>query len=100
MKQSRLIFIAAVCALAVCAGPAIAQNRTTAELVGTVTDSSGGVIPEATVSVTNTQTGVTLKGTTNQSGYYDIPFLSPGTYSVQYERAGFQTVEKLIWNFN
>jgi len=94
MKQLRRIFLAAVCAVALCAGVAIAQNRTTAELVGTVTDSSGGVIPEAIVSVTNTQTGVILKGTTNQSGYYDIPFLPPGKYSVRYERVGFQTAEK------
>lgn len=94
MKQLRPIFLAAICALALCAGTTIAQNRTTAELVGTVTDPSGGVIPEVTVSVTNTQTGVILKGTTNQSGYYDIPFLPPGKYSVQYERTGFQTAEK------
>ncbi len=94
MRQPKSTFFAIICALALCAGLAVAQNRTTAELVGTVTDSSGGVIPEATISVTNTQTGVTLRATTNQSGYYDVPFLPPGTYSIRYEQTGFQPAEK------
>ena len=66
-------------ALCVCA--VHAQNRTTAELIGTVTDPSGAMLPGAAVTATNVQTKATFPVTTNQAGYYDVPFLPPGTYA-------------------
>lgn len=71
-----------------------AQNRTTAELVGTVTDPSGAVLPRVSVTVTNLDTRATLHVETNQSGYYDVPFLPPGAYSMKFEIAGFQTQDR------
>ena len=67
------------------AGIASAQNRTTAELVGVVTDPTGAAVPSVSILVTNLQT--------NQVGYYDVPFLQPGFYSMTFEMAGFQSVE-------
>jgi Carboxypeptidase regulatory-like domain len=93
-RYFRLSMLFGVCGLAMCAGMATAQNRTTAQLAGTVTDPSGGVIPGVTVIVTSVQTGVTLRATTNKVGYYVVPFLPPATYSIKYERPGFKTVDR------
>lgn len=90
----RRCVLVAFCQLALCLSVATAQNRTTAQLSGSVTDTTGGVIPGVTVVVTNMQTGVTLHATTNQVGDYDIPFLPPSTYSITYQRAGFKSVER------
>ena len=66
------------------------QNANTGELKGTVTDSSGAIVPGATVSIKNVQTGVVNNITTNQSGLYDVPFLSPGNYTIKFSKQGFR----------
>jgi hypothetical protein len=68
------------------------QNSSTAEIVGTVTDPSGAVIPHTTVKITNTTTGTHTQATTNMAGVYDAPFLDPGPYTVEFQSTGFQTV--------
>jgi hypothetical protein len=60
-----------------------------ATLSGTVTDSSGGVIPDAQISIKNTATGVTRTLTTNSDGFYTAPNLLPGTYEVTVSAPGF-----------
>lgn len=60
-----------------------------ATLTGTVTDSSGAVIPGATVTATNAATGVATKATSNAQGSYTLPSLPPGTYKVSFEKPGF-----------
>jgi hypothetical protein len=61
----------------------------TATLLGTVTDASGVVVPNANVIVVETATGVVHKGATNIDGIYTIPYLLPGTYRVDVEVTGF-----------
>lgn len=68
-----------------------AQIRTQASLTGYVSDPSGAMIPGASVELTNTQTGVTSKTTTNSSGYYYFPALNAGTYKIAASAQGFQT---------
>lgn len=58
-------------------------------IVGTVRDSAGAVIPGATVSVTNKETGVALTTTTNSDGTYQVLALIPGTYTVGAAATGF-----------
>ncbi len=58
-------------------------------IVGTVTDSTGAVIPNATVTATNTGTGISLSSKTNVTGNYSFPLLQVGTYSVAVEATGF-----------
>src|SRR4051812_45444661 len=58
---------------------------------GTVRDNDG-VVPGASVKVTNTDTSVSQNLTTNASGYYEASFLTPGTYAVSVEVAGYKTV--------
>jgi hypothetical protein len=73
-----------------CAGLANAQQGTGA-ITGTVTDTSGAVIPDVTVTITNTLTGaVARKLQTNASGFYDAEALLVGTYQVVVEKTGFQ----------
>src|SRR3984885_13806397 len=63
-----------------------------ATLSGTVTDASGGVVPNAQISIKNTSTGVTRVITTDSAGFYTVPNLLPGIYSVTFSAPGFATV--------
>jgi len=58
---------------------------------GTVTDSTGGVLPGATVTLTNEETGVTHNGVTTDAGYYRFPALGGGIYTVKVSLTGFKT---------
>jgi len=62
-----------------------------ATLSGTVTDQSGGVVPQATISIKNIATGVTRTSTTGAAGFYSVPNLLPGAYEVQAAAQGFST---------
>ncbi len=67
-------------------------GRPTAPLSGVVVDDQGGVVPGATVVVTDQATGVPLApATTNQAGIFSFPALQPGTYAVDASHAGFKT---------
>ena len=66
----------------------------TAQLGGSVTDPSGAVIPGANVTVTNADTGVKWETTTTAEGYYAVPALPPGAYSVTVRQDGFRTVTR------
>ena len=59
-------------------------------LGGTVTDTTGAVIPNAAVTATGIETGVATKTTTNTSGVYEFPSLQQGNYRVSAEMAGFK----------
>ena len=72
-------------------GSAWAQLSSQTALVGTVTDSGGLVVPGAQVVAVNTGTKDTYEATTNNEGYYDIPFARPGRYEITVAMAGFQT---------
>ncbi|PYT18427.1 MAG: TonB-dependent receptor, partial [Acidobacteria bacterium] len=63
-------------------------------LLGTVTDSSGGSIPNAKVTITETNTGVSRSVTTNESGNYSFSDVPPGTYTVVAEQAGFKRASR------
>ena len=71
-----------------------AQLATTTSLVGTVTDSSGKLIPGAKVTATETRTLDTHTTTTNGQGNYTIQFVHVGIYSIIVEKSGFQKVDK------
>ena len=67
---------------------AYAQN---AQITGTVKDASGGVIPGATITARNVDTGFTRTGVTDGQGEYRLPSLPPGPYAVTTELSGFTT---------
>jgi Carboxypeptidase regulatory-like domain/TonB dependent receptor len=71
------------------AGPASAQTiRGT--ITGTVTDSTGGVVPAVTVTVVNRSTGILTSALTTRDGSFTIPLLPPGTYGATVEQQGFK----------
>src|ERR671912_742041 len=63
-------------------------------IAGTVRDASGGVVPGATVTVTNMGTNAVQTATTDAQGFYRVAALEPGTYMVSIELSGFRTVEQ------
>jgi len=61
-----------------------------AGIVGTVSDTSGAVVPDAKVTITNQGTGVGNHTTTSSAGTYAVTGLTPGIYSVSVEASGFK----------
>ena len=64
-----------------------AQIRS-ATITGTVTDSTGGVVPGATVVVTNEATNETTEAVTTDAGQFTVPYLPAGRYTVEASLAG------------
>src|SRR5436190_18911469 len=73
--------------------PAFCQTAT-GTIQGVVQDASGGVIPDAKVSIVNVATNETKQLRTDSAGRYVQPFLLPGTYSVTAEKDGFRPVKE------
>ena len=68
------------------------QAITTAAVRGTVQDETAAVIPGATITVINEDTGLTRTGITDGEGRFRVPNLQPGTYQIRGELVGFKTV--------
>ena len=64
------------------------------QITGLITDSTGAAVEGATVSATNTATGVAYTGKTNNAGVYVLPQLIPGPYKVSLSKEGFATIER------
>jgi hypothetical protein len=73
--------------------PVVAQLPT-ATILGEAKDASGGVLPNATVTVTNVDTGLTRTVKTTDDGEYRLPELPVGRYEVKGEHAGFKIVTR------
>ena len=89
MKKFMLMCLL-VLTLAVC----IAAQETTGSIVGTLTDASGAVVPNAKVTVTNPSTGFSRDSVTGSGGDYKIASLAPGSYDMKVEAKGFASVEQ------
>jgi hypothetical protein len=91
--QSRgLRWFVAFCALLfACSFSAFAQDAT---IVGTVTDPSGSVLPNVTITITNTETGVARTLASNNVGEYVAPGLHIGHYTIKAEAQGFATAQR------
>ncbi|MBI3695150.1 MAG: carboxypeptidase regulatory-like domain-containing protein, partial [Acidobacteria bacterium] len=76
--------------------------QTTATIVGTVTDPSGGVVSGVRIFVTSEQTGLKREVTSNDRGVYAVPSLPVGSYSVSAEAPGFkrQTLTGIVLEVN
>jgi len=68
---------------------ALAQGETTSAIVGQVRDTTYAVVPGATVTITNHETGLKRSARTDDAGRFNFPQLKPGTYSVRAEAQGF-----------
>src|SRR2546422_6576258 len=88
MKNRTIVFWEAVLGLSLMALPLAAQN---AAVVGTVKDPQQAAIPDASVTLTNLDTGVSVNTKTDAAGNYEFAFVKPGSYSLKAEQKGFQT---------
>jgi len=90
MRLRAIYFILCLIGSMVFVPSASAQLASQTALVGTVTDSGGGVLPGATVVAVNTGTKDTYEAITNAQGQYNIQFVRPGRYEITVSMQGFQ----------
>jgi outer membrane receptor protein involved in Fe transport len=88
MTKMRCLLFVAVLGLVACRVQA--QSTTQGALGGTVYDQTGAVIPNAAVTVHNNGTNAEVHTTTENSGYFNVPLLEPGTYTVSVVFKGFK----------
>src|SRR5438552_6293308 len=74
-----------------CAASSFGQFET-AEVLGTVRDASGAVVPKASVTLLNQDTGIMARTSTDENGNYDFFNVKVGRYTVSVEASGFQKV--------
>ncbi len=72
--------------------PSAFAQKITGTITGVVTDDSGAVLPDASVTVTSTQTGASRTMTTGSDGSFSFPELNPGVYNVSVTKQGFKKV--------
>src|SRR6266487_585020 len=88
--QHRVVLIALALALLCVPGVLLAQF--TSSVQGTITDQTGSVVPDVRITLTSTDTGVTLETPSNTSGIFRFPDLAPGRYRLRAAKTGFQTM--------
>ena len=86
-----LVGLAVLCCLA---PPPAGAQAVSGTILGFVQDSTGAVVPGATVTLANTGTGFTRSVVTNAAGEYTAPLIPTGTYSVTAELTGFKKASK------
>ena len=92
LKWTRSSWRSILFAIILCCLASSAQAQVQGTFTGSVTDPSGAVIPNATVTATNESTGVVTARPTNAEGIYTIPDLQPGFYGVKAEAQGFKVL--------
>jgi len=92
--RKRLLTVAAVMALVFSpVRTMFGQSAGTGTITGTVTDSTGAVVPNASITVINTDTSATHTVTGTGAGTYTAPFLQPGRYEVIVSASGMSKVD-------
>jgi hypothetical protein len=89
-----LIVLGALCAFCVLLCPPAFGQGAAGSVSGVVLDTSGAVIPGASVTLANTATGVKTTTETNNEGLYTFPYVQPGVYDVTASASGFETVKR------
>ena len=78
--------------LALCFAAALPAQDTRGAISGSVTDQQGAIMSGASVTVTNTDTNISLVLATNSTGFYEARLLQPGAYTVTASASGFKKV--------
>ena len=89
-RITKMFFVLAVCIFALIQLQAISAQQTTGDILGTVTDSSGALLPGAQVTIENLGTHEVRKEAATSSGEYVVNLLQPGNYRVTVIVGGFQ----------
>ncbi len=90
-RRSQILFLG--CLLVSGAATTYAQTDT-ARVTGEITDPSGAVIPNAIVTITNTEQGTVASAKTDGSGDFTISGLTRGSYQIKVEAQGFSSVQQ------
>ena len=97
MRPSRMRMVWAILSLvvfvAVLTSISFGQSSYTSQIRGVVTDASGAVVQNATITITNEGTNIASSAKTDSSGLYILAGLRPDSYTVKVEAAGFQVAE-------
>jgi hypothetical protein len=89
IRKAAYVLIAAIFVW-MTSGPACAQS-TTGSIYGTITDSTGAIVPGADITVKNVETGQSSVRKSDSQGNYTFPTMVPGKYSVSAQHEGFQS---------
>jgi len=93
MRKPALLISILILAVLAISGAIQAQSTATGTVVGTITDSSGAVVPNARVTLTDNSTGTKRAANTNTSGAYVFVDVNPGAYDVIVDKQGFATTK-------
>jgi outer membrane receptor protein involved in Fe transport len=88
---TRGLLVGFLCSILV---PAVGAQTVTGTIQGTVSDTSGGVLPGVSVTIRSADTGAERTVVTNEAGIYSAPFLQIGTYTVRAELSGFGAITR------
>jgi hypothetical protein len=94
MKRRISLLCAVLSALALFINVPLSAQDFRGTISGTVTDSTGGVLPGVTVTVTNVATNVANTTVTDAKGFYRVPFLISGTYTAEAQLEGLKTAAR------
>jgi len=92
--RSVLVALGAFCAFFVLLSPPALGQGAAGSVSGAVRDTSGAMVPGASVTITNTATGVKTTTATNNEGLYAFPYVQPGVYDVSASGPGLETMKK------
>src|SRR3954468_12068340 len=76
--------------------PGYAQTIVSGDVQGTITDPSGAIVPNTTVTLRNDNTGETYNATTSSTGAYRFTLLRPGSYTMAVNANGFQPITRKV----
>src|SRR5215468_10546450 len=90
MKRAFCLSVVILCITAL----GSAQSVATSEFYGSALDGSGASVPDAKVTVTSVERGITFSTVTNGEGYYSISNLLAGTYQLEIQKTGFELQQR------
>ena len=93
-RWTRLPVVLGAAAVLIASGPRAQAQAVFGEIVGTVTDSTGAAVPNATITVTDEAKGTNVQINSNEAGEFTVPHLIPDPYDVKVSAGGFKTFEQ------
>jgi hypothetical protein len=76
--------------LATCACACVYGQATSGNIIGTVTDPAGAIVPNVSITITSQERGTVYNATSNESGNYSVVHILPGLYTMEFKASGFQ----------
>jgi carboxypeptidase family protein len=102
MRSPKALFSVVLSVLCLFAAASVSAQSSSVTLSGSVVDENGAVVPDTEITVLNLATSFRRETVTNDEGYFTVPLLPPGTYSLTAMRDGFKAVavSDIVLNVN